>query len=88
MNADGRGELRQRGARRSPGRPTAEDRFINRSDGNSEVYVINADGSGLRNLTRSGLRRSCLVARRIAFVSSRDGNRSLRMTPTVAGSGT
>jgi Tol biopolymer transport system component len=27
--------------------------FVSRRDGNSEIYVMNADGSGLRNLTRA-----------------------------------
>ena len=40
--------------------------FVSDRDGNFEVYVMNADGSGQRNLTRNaGIRqRSCLVARR------------------------
>ena len=40
--------------------------FASKRDGNFEVYVMNADGSGQRNLTRNpaSRRRSCLVARR------------------------
>jgi Tol biopolymer transport system component len=64
--------------------------FQSRRDGNVDVYVMNADGSGRRNLTRNpahdGLRgpdiQSALAqhsawspnGRKIAFVSSRDGN--------------
>ena len=40
-----------------------------------EVWVVNADGSGQQRLTRSGAQpRWSPDARRIAFVSSRDGN--------------
>ena len=39
--------------------------FLSRRDGGKEVYVVNADGSGQRRLTRDARsRRSCLVARR------------------------
>ena len=49
---------------------------MSKRGGNWEVYVMNADGSGQRRLTRTRGHRPCLVARRaeIAFVSRRDGN--------------
>ena len=50
--------------------------FVSRRDGNSEIYVMNADGSAQENLTRTGDAPSELVARRAEdrFVSRRDGN--------------
>jgi Tol biopolymer transport system component len=55
MNADGSGQRRltQRGAQPlwSPdGRRIA---FVSKRDGNAEIYVMNADGSVQRNMTRS-----------------------------------
>lgn len=51
--------------------------FTMSTDGNSEIYVVNADGSGLRRLTRSpGIDTSPSWSpdgQRIAFVSDRHG---------------
>jgi TolB protein len=50
---------------------------VSRRDGNWEVYVLNADGSGLRNLTRSAAPESGSTwspdGRKIAFGRSPDG---------------
>jgi Tol biopolymer transport system component/tRNA A-37 threonylcarbamoyl transferase component Bud32 len=55
--------------------------FATERDGNSEVYVMNEDGSGLVNLSRnpaSDLRpRWSPDGRRILFVSERSGNRDI-----------
>jgi Tol biopolymer transport system component len=62
--------------------------FLSSRDGNQEVYVMNADGSGQRRLTRNpaydggpawydGGSAWSPDARKIAFVSSRDGNREV-----------
>jgi TolB protein len=52
--------------------------FVSDRDGNSEIYVMNADGSGLRNLTNNPASDNDLACSpdgtRIAFVSDRDGN--------------
>ena len=52
--------------------------FVSRRDGNSEIYVINADGSGQENLTQHPARDShpswSRDGRKLAFVSRRDGN--------------
>ncbi len=52
--------------------------FVSRRDGNSEIYVINADGSGQENLTRQPASDShpswSPDGRKLAFVSRRDGN--------------
>ena len=54
MNADGSGQRDWRATRLHglvAGR--SEDRIRQRREGNSDIYVMNADGSGVRNLTRS-----------------------------------
>ena len=52
--------------------------FVSWSDGNGEVYAMNADGSSPRNLTQHPAKDVRPAwspdGRRIAFVSSRDGN--------------
>jgi TolB protein len=52
--------------------------FVSRRDGNSEIYVMNADGSGQENLTKHPARDShpswSRDGRKLAFVSRRDGN--------------
>ena len=51
--------------------------FVSRRDGNAEVYVINADGSGQRNLTRNAKWDQCPAwspdGGRIAFLRSIGG---------------
>lgn len=51
--------------------------FVSERDGNSEIYVMNPDGSGQARLTRSADTDSqpawSLDSRRIAYVSGRDG---------------
>jgi TolB protein len=69
-------------------------------DGNSEIYVMNADGSGARRLTNHVAEDSCPSfapdAETIAFTSNRDGNTEiyrigvdgqglLRLTETASG---
>ena len=52
--------------------------FVSRRDGNSEIYVMNADGSGQENLTQHPASDShpswSRDGRKLAFVSRRDGN--------------
>ena len=52
--------------------------FVSRRDGNSDIYVMNADGSGQENLTQHPARDShpswSRDGRKLAFVSRRDGN--------------
>ena len=56
--------------------------FTNNSDGNNEIYVVNVDGSGRKNLSRSPSSEDfgpqwSPDGTRIAFVSDRDGNREI-----------
>ena len=51
--------------------------FHSKRDGNPEIYVMNADGSGVTRLTYNGARDLVTAwspdGRRIAFYSNRDG---------------
>ncbi|MCL6450513.1 MAG: Ig-like domain-containing protein [Acetobacteraceae bacterium] len=51
--------------------------FTSHRDGNYEIYLMNADGTGLRNLTRHPATDNSATwspdGKKIAFVSSRDG---------------
>jgi len=55
--------------------------FTSEQDGNREIYVVNADGSGLTNLTNSSVEDMQPAwspdGNRIVFVSDRDGNREI-----------
>jgi Tol biopolymer transport system component len=59
--------------------------------GNGEIYVMKADGSGKRNLTRNpahdGRPSWSPDGRRIAFVSNRDGRRLEAHVMNADGSG-
>ncbi len=56
----------------------AQIAFTSYRDGNAEIYVMDADGSNLRNLTRNPARDYAPAwspdGGRIAFTSDRDGN--------------
>ena len=60
--------------------------FVSRRDGNSEIYVINADGNGQENLTQHPARDShpswSRDGRKLAFVSRRDGNSEIYVMNT------
>jgi len=57
--------------------PSGKIAFVSDRDGNAEVYVMNADGSGLTNLTRNPARDETPAwspdGTRIAFASDRGG---------------
>jgi Tol biopolymer transport system component len=108
MNADGSGERRlTRVLGRGDGNPvwslpgravwSPDGRrlaFSAKREGNFDIYVMNADGSGLRNLTRNPARdffHTWLPDGRIAFFSERDGTSQqlfVMRTRTGAGCGT
>jgi Tol biopolymer transport system component len=78
MNADGTGQRKLADKARFGGwSPDGHlISFVSERNGNWDVYVINADGSGLRNLTRSAAPEwSATLSpdeRKIAFVRSPD----------------
>jgi TolB protein len=72
------------------GRQLAFVRTRSGAGGSAEVYVVNADGGGLRNLTNNAVDDTYPAwspdGSAIAFVSSRDGNREIyRMYPDGSG---
>ena len=60
---------------------SAKIAFMSRRDGNPEIYMMNADGSGLTNLTNNAAGDEHPVwspdGTKIAFVSRRDGNQEI-----------
>jgi Tol biopolymer transport system component len=64
--------------------------FVSKRDGNSEIYVMNADGSAQENLTRQPASDSnpswSRDGRKLVFVSRRDGNSEIYvMNPDGSG---
>lgn len=62
--------------------------FTSTRDGNAEIYVMNADGSGQTRLTvNDGLDAGAAWSpdgRRLAFTSDRDGNDEIYVMPVAA----
>jgi dipeptidyl aminopeptidase/acylaminoacyl peptidase len=58
--------------------------FVSNRDGNPEIYVMNADGSGVTRLTNNPAEEWMPAwspdGTRIAFVSGRDGNYEIYLT--------
>ena len=81
LSADGRGQAPK----------TAKIAFTSFRDGNSEIYVMDADGKNPRNLTNHpGIDDSPAWSpngRRIAFYSSRPDGRQIAFTSTRVGVG-
>jgi len=65
----------------SPSSTVARIAFASNRDGNSEIYVMNVDGSDLTRLTNNptndGYPAWSPDGERIAFISDRDGNREI-----------
>ncbi len=61
--------------------PRHQIAFQTSREGNTEIYLMNADGSGLTNLTRHDSLdyhpSGSLDGTKITFVSGRDGNREI-----------
>ena len=77
MNADGSRQRRlMRRGRQPLWSPDGRRLAFTRGQGGGSVYVVNADGSGERNLTRGPVRDFAWSpdGRKIAFDSVRDGN--------------
>ena len=55
--------------------------FVSNRDGNDEVYVMNANGSGQRNISNDGAQDNSPAwspdSSQIAFVSKRDGSKEV-----------
>jgi Tol biopolymer transport system component len=84
MHADGSGPTRLTNNPANDSEPAwspsgTKIAFKSDRDGNAEIYVMNADGSGQANLTNnpsSDYEPDWSPSGKIAFVSSRDGNRN------------
>jgi Tol biopolymer transport system component len=81
VNPDGTGrhKMPAAGSWSPDGRTIA---FTNNQDGNNEIYVVNVDGSGWKNLSRSPSTEDfdpqwSPDGKQIAFVTDRDGNREI-----------